>query len=268
MAEAERYCPGDIAHGIFLSDQAYFRAGAVSESLESHRILFVDGLQHLDAGCVVEGGLPSVSGAADLKRRLDHLGAQFVRFYLEGNANALALAEIGFSKTLEILMAASVDRIRPSPSVRTRIVPAPPESDPMKTRLLASDGRLPNSTNASPAEYVALERRKIDAGYMDGFLLFADDLPIGSFGLSRRSGLLRLKNIFIHADWRKRGYVGDVVDFALCYAWERRCGALGLVAYPDSDAHRAYKRIGFLDVGLQTEFRIRLGDVHWSRLKN
>lgn len=236
-------------------DRAYFRAGAQIETVNGWRIVYIPELAHLAAGCVVEP--PEHPGACPqaVVERLRRLGGGAARYYRPGAKSDLADAPAGYERTEELIyftdlpMSASIET-----DARLSVRPAGPGDDAAKTALYAEDDARPDGKSARAQDYVALERIKIDAGYMDPFLVEVDGEPAGCFGLSRTGALYRLKNLFAAPRFRGLGCGAAMVAFAARHARSNGADGLGVLAIAGGAGERLYARSGMRVIGVQTEY--------------
>ncbi len=240
---------------LIADDCAYFRAGAEIETLCGWRIVYIPDLAHMAAGSVVEPPEGEDACPAEVLDRLRRLGANAVRYYRPRAKADLADAPAEYERTEERLYFADIplsSGIRLNPRISIR--PARPRDDAAKTALYAEDDARPDGKSARAQDYVALERIKIDAGYMDPFLVEVDGEPAGCFGLSRGRTLYRLKNLFAAPRFRGAGCGPAMVAFAARLARADHVGGLGVLAIAGGAGERLYARSGMKTIGVQTEY--------------
>lgn len=102
--------------------------------------------------------------------------------------------------------------------------------------------------------WIALERRKCESGYMRPYFLRHDGSIVGAVCTAPSGSLLRMKNLVVDAEFRRRGIATATaavfarlardagLEAAGCFALEREPG---LVVYP---------RAGYRDCVVQTEW--------------
>lgn len=244
---------------LLRSDRNYFRAGARIETIGPYRIVAMDGLTHVEAGCIVETPASDAPWSPLLAFRLRTLRAASVRCYVPGYAVGTRSTRFGASCTVELLLslqATSEHAIAVPENVRVRL--ASPRDDDIKRRLFGEDRARPDGKAISAADYVALERRKIADGYMCGYIVERDGEDVGCFSLSRESDLIRLKNLFIASSARGTGCGEAALAFALDHARLTGARAVGALAIAGSAGHRLYTRVGLSVVGAQTEISMPL----------
>lgn len=239
---------------LVADDRAYFRAGAERERHDAFDLLRMRGLEHLTAGMMVEVTDPvrfDPRRAAEAVRRC---GGSQLRFYLPADETSWVRPSWGLKATDEValLRALRGEEPRPLPDGLT-VRPATCADDVFKTALFATDTRRPDGKPAAPGDYTALERRKIDAGYMAGFLVEAEEEVAATFALSFRGGIVRMKNLFTSSLCRGRGCGAAIVRFAHNFALANGADALGVFAFRESTANRLYRREGLDIVGAQVE---------------
>ncbi len=80
---------------------------------------------------------------------------------------------------------------------------------------VAADGHV-----SQPEEWVEFERRKCATGGMRAFLVEVDGEVCGAVATLEGDGLLRAKNVFVHADRRREGIAAESLRLL-----SRRAGA-------------------------------------------
>ena len=190
------------------TDRRYFELGATIENLPGAQVAWMPGLASAPAGAVVQRVDPGTMMTmgkrwlAKAEEALSDVGARAARIYLDGSHGADALfRQAGYSKREELIFSHKLGPPRPG----LNMVPVESESDwGRKLRLQQSMPTPPDGHSTSAVDWIALERRKCDAG-MEMYLAERDGEPVGAIGAMKGDGLLRLKNIAVHADHRRKG---------------------------------------------------------------
>ena len=191
------------------TDRNYFELGARIEPLPGADLVLMEGLAAAAPGAVIQRVQPSiVAGLAErwlseAERALAAAGANIARIDLEdrdGPVDTL-FRSAGYEDREELIFA------RSHGEASTGLVLRKVESDADWDRKRSLHQRIstpPDGHRTSPADWVALERRKCDAG-MEAYLAERDGEPVGAIGALRGDGVLRLKNIVVHPAYRRQG---------------------------------------------------------------
>jgi GNAT superfamily N-acetyltransferase len=102
--------------------------------------------------------------------------------------------------------------------------------------------------------WTALERAKARAGYMVPFLVYASGVPCGSLSLAATSTLVRIKNVVVLPEWRRRGVATAMIAAAVGEAHRRGKVGAGLFAVADTVGEIVYVRRGAAAIGEQYEW--------------
>ena len=198
-----------LAESLIRSDVRYFELGANVEPVAGARLAWMPDFVDMPAGCVV---LDAEAGSADPVRTLDAVedrvaavGGRRVRLYLGSRVPSLEVVmrgrgyvsreEIGFVMTEDLRATRSIE-IEPVDDARTW---------ELKRALHVASPDSPDRHGIAPERAVALERRKSLGGGMDVWLIRADGAVAGTMCSFGCGDLLRLKNLLVHRDLRRRG---------------------------------------------------------------
>lgn len=247
---------GWMLESLLADDRNYFRAAADIFETRDYRIVRMPTLHGLDAGCIIEMKTLDVAALLSLARTLSHLDIDFVRFYQPGTAERPLLKLLGFEAKTELALMKDLAGTECEPLAENMAGRALTlGDDALKIAMFASDSERPDGKASAPDAYVELERRKIDAGYMRGFLIECDGQPAACFALSvRDDGIVRMKNLFTDASMRRRGCGRAILQYSEQYARQIGARALGIFAFPGGNGHRLYARYGMDTIGAQTEY--------------
>ncbi|MEA2972335.1 MAG: hypothetical protein QOG82_793 [Actinomycetota bacterium] len=230
-----------LAAALLESDRRYFELGATVDEIVGAEVVWMPGMEATPAGCVVQRVRPSVIGGgaaglapawvADVTRRLRGLGCGLARVYLDRADADLdrALAGAGYRPRVETgflvegpLPAPSGGGARADVSLREIVDDDGWEA---KAKLHAGSDVAADGHVSQPEEWVEFERRKCATGGMRAFLVEVDGEVCGAVATLEGDGLLRAKNVFVHADRRREGIAAESLRLL-----SRRAGALGLAA--------------------------------------
>lgn len=261
-------CDGLLAEELLESDRRYFESAAELEPLGGAVLARMPALQGLPAACVVQrvaaAALPLPPGEwlDQLERRLLGMGYARVRLYVRpsGAAPALAavLAERGYRASTEI---GFLGRALHTPALPAgyRFDPVTTQADWVAKRALHRACAVGPDGHASAAdEWVEMERRKTEAGYMQPYLLRRDGTACGTVGASASAHLLRLKNLVIHPEHQKQGVGRTAVRCVAGVAHGLGKRAIGVFGIEHTPGAALYRAAGFHASVLQTEWTRRL----------
>ena len=240
-----------LAAALLESDRRYFELGATVDEIEGAEVAWMPGMEATPAGCVVHRVRPAVIGGgggsggageaasaaawvADVTRRLRGLGCGLARVYLDrADADARlerALAGGGYQPRVETGFlvegplpapaAGAGPRARDDVSLREIVDDDGWEA---KAKLHAGSDVAADGHVSQPEEWVEFERRKCATGGMRAFLVEVDGEVCGAVATLEGDGLLRAKNVFVHADRRREGIAAESLRVL-----SRRAGHLGL----------------------------------------
>lgn len=248
-----------FAELLYNNDQAYFRAGAEIEEFEDWKIVRIAGFPELAAACVLEAPPGETIPPSQLLNRLSALNVSTIRFYQKESVSFATRTRQMLAETKEYAYLLNVEEQslqRPNPDLFVR--PIQHDEDALKIALYASREDSPDGKNSDPAEYVALERIKADAGYMQTFIIEDQGQPAACFGLSVTNQLVRMKNLLTGSHARGRGCGTAIVHHAIEFARSNDKSHVGVFAIDGGSGQRLYERCGMRRVGVQTEYSASL----------
>ena len=244
-----------LAQVLFESDREYFRAASHIEEFESWKIVRTPGFPDLLASCVLEAPLGAIHPPNAVLARLKESGVSTVRFYQPGKVNSSHSRSSSLNTTQElayILDTASLPLPSLNPAFLIRQIQA--HDDEVKVKLYNSRHGSPDGKPSNPREFVALERLKINAGYMQGYIVEHSGTPVACFGLSVTNQMVRLKNLLSSGHMRGKGCGDTIVNFATHVALSKNVRFVGVFAINNSAGQRLYERSNMRLVGVQTEY--------------
>ena len=258
----QRIAQSALVDDLLNSDASYFEAAAKIERVRGATIAHMDGLEALAAGCVVQRIDPAnITGSAtgwldDVERRLRHLGIHHARLYLHRKAPDLeaALTRMGYTAREEIIM------LRSSPDPANRQTEASlreikTEADWAAKLALHKRMAIGPDGHPAPAElWVDMERRKCEAGYMTPYLLVIDDEVIGAANAAVCGSVLRLKNLVVVPQHRRRGMGYVLAGLLADLAAPAGKTASGVFVVAGAPFAKMYTGTGFETVAHQTEW--------------
>lgn len=244
-----------LAELLFKNDQDYFRAGAEIYEAEGWRVVRIAGYPRLAAACVLEAPRGQTVPPKQVLEHLQSLNIETVRFYCPNTAAPEASNSSAFELTREVayLLDANTSNIS-QPNTDLIVRPLKSTEDPIKVELYASRSGGPDGKHSNPFDYVALERLKIDAGYMQGYIIEDRGVPSACFGLSVTHNVVRMKNLLTSSHARGRGCGAAIVHHAVKIARELNKRHVGVFAIENGGGQRLYERHGMEQIGIQTEY--------------
>ena len=191
------------------TDRDYFELGARTEQLPAAVLAWLPGLESAAPGAVVQRLEPAIVAEqgrrwlVETERALSRVGAAIARVYLEDRHARLdpLFRSAGYVDREELIFAHSFE----APGAGLTLTRVKSEADwDRKLRLHQLISTPPDGHPTSASDWVALERRKCDAG-MEAYLVERDGVTVGAIGALRGNGVLRLKNIVVHPGCRRQG---------------------------------------------------------------
>lgn len=260
-----------LVSDLFESEYRYFEAGAVSDAIPGGFIVRMPGLEVLAAGCVVQRlAVELIESAADdwllsVEKRLLELSVRRARLYLSSKAPHLreALVRHGYRAVKEVplltLVGAEPFHNETVPGLELR--PLISDRDWLKKQTVYQRmERGPDGHVSPPHLWIELERRKSESNYMKPYLVTLQGKVCGAVSAAAVGSVMRLKNLVISPDYRRRG-VGRAVAAAFTkIAAENARSAAGCFAIEGSASLPMYQQAGYQSVGFQTEWTKYLDD--------
>ena len=247
---------------LMRSDHHYFGLAAeVSEIERGVHFCRMDGFTHMPVGCltVCDPGLfPSPETVREIEEKTLALGASVVRIYTSAAASGnQEMAQLGYSPQLEIGFTGDpVLSPEDAPTVTLRPVRGVGDWEEklsiQEAELSAPDGHL-----VASADWVAMERRKCEAGAMSAFIIDHGDIPVGAVCALEIGEVLRMKNLVVGRSHRRRGYARATIVRFTHLAAERRFGMWGCFALRGGTGEAVYRSLGLKAVGMQVEWTKR-----------
>lgn len=249
-----------LTAALLESDSVYFDCAAEVEDLGFARLARMPGLAGLAAAGVVHrfdpGAIPG-----DLDGWVDGTVARLreegwtPRFYLQHPLPSLetALAQRGFWRSEEVAMLDDVLGEGDAGAVTVE----PLEGDrgwDRKRALHEACATGPDGHRMDADRWLALERRKADAGGLVPYLVTDAGDDVGTFSTLDFGPLLRLKNLVVHPRVRGSGVARRVVRTVLGRARAEGRQAVGCFALSRGPGAAVYRRCGFRAVARQAEW--------------
>jgi len=256
---------GDIRHelttDLIESDVAYFEAGAAIEKLPGVTIAHMAGLQSLAAGCVVQR-VDTEALEREPKPFIDRietalrdLGMHSSRIYLEHSPLNVehALVTRGYRPSVELAIALGSDRPLPEESLSFQVVESA-DDWAVKRRVHEAMSRAPDGHEASTDDWVAMEKRKCEVGYMTPYLVVCDGKVVGAVNAAPWKSVLRMKNLFVQPDCRLRGIGSSIARQFGSLALQEDKAAAGAFVLADAAFVNMYTDAGYQVIAQQTEW--------------
>lgn len=228
----------------------HLREGVVIDR-GAHLILQTpDNPDYYGGNCLV---LPSLSAATlpawEARFREAHPHAQHRSFIVDGVLDAPSFDgyEVRRLAVLTAERATLAGSVSPSPAA---VVLRPLGSD----ADWASLGDLTREVSGRPGDafaryltgYLASRRRWAAAGTGAWWGAFVDDVLVSAAGLFWDEGLGRFQDVLTAPNARRRGVASSLITAMGHHALDEGCHTLVIVTEDDSDAHRLYRKLGFV----------------------
>jgi ectoine hydroxylase-related dioxygenase (phytanoyl-CoA dioxygenase family) len=264
-----------LGSDLVASDGHYFEAGAHRYSAGAARISHLPGFEALASGCVVHGVRPGwirgdVSAWVEsVEERIRALGGAFSRWYLDESDATAALAEVlaqsGYRRRVELGFVRDApqgaDRAPESgndPRANGRAVALRAIDSPhrwaAKLAIHRQSSHGVDGYAVSPEDWLAMERRKCEAGYMRPYLIEVDGEPAGAVNVASSGRILRMKNLVVAPEFQRQRVATRVaVGLARLAAVAGR-EAVGCFALLGEIGERVYPGAGYRLVVRQVEW--------------
>lgn len=255
-----------LVRDLVESDAGYFDAGAERHDIGGATIARLVGMESLAAGCVIHRVEPTkLPGAldgwlGDAEARVAGWGVPKARLYLTESIPALeaALQRRGYRPRREIAYMLAATTQRPE---GVSLVPVRTDGDwQKKLELHARAETAPDGYDATASAWVAMERRRCDAGYMVPYLIVHKDDVVGAVNKAPWRSVLRIKNLVVAPEHRRRGIATAAARGFAAVAAESGHGAAGVFALAHEPAVGIYEKAGYEIVAEQTEWLKELGN--------
>jgi ribosomal protein S18 acetylase RimI-like enzyme len=245
------------------TDRDYFELGARLERLPGAVLAWMPGLasaapgaviQRVEEATVAEGAEQWLSRA---EQALSDVGAAIARIYLERPNERIdgSFRKAGYVDREELIFANSFGP--PAPGLEVRLVENDSDWD-RKLRLHELISTPPDGHQTSASDWVALERRKCEAG-MEAYLVERDGETVGAIGALRGEGVLRLKNIVVHPAHRRRGVGLAMLGHLGMIASSRGISDQIVFAVRGEIGELLYRAAGMREIGSVVEWSKPLG---------
>jgi GNAT superfamily N-acetyltransferase len=249
---------GELLTKAIESDRRYFELGAKLEGLGGAQLAWMPGLSTSPAAVVVHRVVPELV-AVDPARWLDCVEARLrelrtplARIYLDDRHPTLdALLTVrGFVDRDELALAGPEVHAPTDGATLRRIVDERGWSE--KCRLHELDAVRPDGHQTAAQDWVALERAK--AAGMESFLLEVGGETVGAVGAVRLPGILRMKNVLVHPEHRRKGLGATMLAHLADLARKEGRWGVCIFAVEGSAGERLYRSVGLQVVGRQVEW--------------
>ena len=253
--------PGADAHNVqraLGTERTYFELGARIEQLPGAIFAWMPGLTASPGGAVVHRvqqevvaslGQPWIDQAEDA---FAAVGAGLARIYVDQRDSAAdrAFRAAGYVPRDELVFVHSL----PEPSAGVTLRPVVKQEDwSDKLRLHEAVESPPDGHQTSALEWVELEQRKCSAG-MEAFLAETDGEVVGAIGAVWGDEILRLKNLVVRPDRRRRAVGQAMICATAAMGKERGIGRQCVFAVRGEAGEFLYRAAGMHVAGIQVEW--------------
>ena len=247
---------------VLETELRYFEIGARTEQLGGAVLAWTPDFVQAPAASVVQRVDPeAVLGRgpgwlAEVESRLAGHGIRFARIYLtvrHPQVDSL-LREAGYACREELLFTDNLPD--PSPLLNFRMV----RTDEDWARKLEFHHQAPQSPDGHDtraADLVGLERHKCAHG-MEAFLGEIDGRIVGVVGALWGDGIVRVKNLLVHPDHRRRSVGSALLSHIAALGRERDLREQCVLALEGGAGEKLYRSLGMQQPGSQFEWSRRL----------
>jgi ribosomal protein S18 acetylase RimI-like enzyme len=280
MNNSAEYLLETQAQGPLLASEVdYFRAGSRNITLAEGVLSIAEGFESLAAGCVLhEVDSETLSNAAShplwadddiagqrraaLEKVFKEQKAGYFRCYLPLHSCArerllfthgdyARAVEVGLAARLADIEAAYASHRADSPG---RLLPVRSTGDWQRKKQLYQSAPIgADGHDMQDGRFADFERFKCATGYMDSYLFMHHGICKGTISLAIKDRFARLKNLYLHPEFRNQG-LGRLM-IALALVESRRAGAtmVGVYALENHASHALYRSLGLQAILRQVE---------------
>ncbi len=257
----------DVARALLISDQNYFKAAAINNTLSSGVFSMVPGFESMPAAFVLhsvdekEIGRPDV-WIEDRERAFKRNKAEMIRVYLQKDNSPLSkfLEETGYQKTIEIGFAMKLEGVSTEEPDERMIAVESNDFLEHEIELSKDAGTGPDGHDMGSGDYARLQLCKIQAGYMLPFFCLEEGRILGSVKMAIEGNLCRLKNILVNPRARRQGVATAMIKWMFRKAADLDMEYIGAYALEKGGAERLYANLGMKEVTRQYEWTKPLGE--------
>lgn len=245
------------------SDIRYFQAAAQNRDMLGGQLSYMSGLSSQAGACVFHS-LESLPGhEPDWLKKLEAVflekRVQRSRLYLQENKNedALFLKQHGYRPIIEVGMACKINETKtPAKTEKSLKLAAVNEQLwPLHEDLLSCSEAAPDGHRMQANDYALLEKRKVEAGYMQLFLYLDNNKALAVASLDINRPFARIKNLLVHPDQRGQGLGKSMIASLIVIAQAQGAQAIGAYALADNKAACGmYQALGLKKVYQQYEW--------------
>jgi GNAT superfamily N-acetyltransferase len=247
---------------LFESDTLYFEAGAVCVEVEGAIIANMPGMENLVAGSVVQR-IDMQIVSTDPEAWLDNIELQLkemaihrARIYIQSHNDIVSttLLHRGYRPVDEValLLHTSSRHIQDKSVSLMPILDQEGWDEGLSVYRCIEKG--PDGHVSPPEQWIELERSKCNAGYMLPYLIYKNEDVCGAVNLAVHQHLVRLKNMVIHPDFRRKNCGASAAALFSDLAKQYGKSAAGCYAIENHSSLPMYKKAGYIPVAKQTEW--------------
>ena len=247
---------------LFESDSLYFEAGAVCVEVEGAIIANMPGLENLAAGSVVQRidmQIVSTDPEAwldNIELHLKKLAIHRARIYIQSHNDLVSttLLHRGYRPVNEVaLLLHTNSRHIQDKSVTLRPI-LDQEGWDERLSVYRCIEKGPDGHVSVPEQWIELEKSKCNTGYMLPYLIYKNEEVCGAVNLAVHQHLVRLKNMVIHPDFRRKNCGASAAALFSGLAKQYGKPAAGCYALENHSSLPMYKKAGYIPVAKQTEW--------------
>jgi len=260
------YSRNKICGLLTASELDYFKRGARVEQTLAGNLCWIEGFEELPCGCVLHNVTTEQIDKFDrwlsqVEKRFANQGACAVRIYFASDIKEYKalLKSYGYHLSREKGLAMEIDKYekaliasRTYPDLRWVEIDTQARLRDRQNLYLSAD-KGPDGHNMNGFRFADFEQLKMESGYMTSFLLYHSQVAVGTVSLSVHNEFARLKNLFVHPEFRRQGLARRMTLLILEEARAKRALYFGAYALEGSQGHDVYTYCGMKDLIFQTE---------------
>lgn len=256
--------PSDLLTRALETEQIYFELCARLEDLAGAILAWTPDFVAAPAASVIHRVEPDLIAGrgrdwlAGAEGRLVDRGIRLARIYLMARHTGMEalLSDAGYACREEIVFADSL----PAPSPLLAFRPIVTEQDWARKQAFHEEVlESPDGHAEGAAGLASLERHKCAHG-MEAFIGEIDDRVIGVAGAIWGDGIVRIKNLLVHPDFRRQSVATALMAHIAAHGRSRGIDEQCLVALKGGAGEMLYRSLGMTDLGSCFEWSKRLTD--------
>lgn len=258
----ERNRINPLTQDLMDTDSRYFEIGAEQRELLLGRMCWVPGCTEIAPGCVlvrtrqVKSHEEALQGIAEFEEEAAGVEANLFRLYVQEPNDILEerLARRGYVRRQEVAFVSNGGVSDPDDASKIKLREITSQAEMDQKSIVDRVVRVgPDGHVSDPERWHDCLCRKWMTGELKFYLIEYDGTTCGSLGEMETAGLVRLKNLVVHPDFRRRG-IGKAAALMMLGMAGARNRELGVFGTPGGGGFATYTSVGLPVAGVQHEW--------------